>query len=41
MPAADADRQLCGWLINRFHDQMSAFRRLMELSKNILAIFSK
>ena len=29
------------WLTQLSHDQMSAFRRLMVLSKNILAIFSK
>lgn len=29
------------WLPQRYHDQMSAFRRFMALSKNILAIFSK
>ncbi|OPZ53493.1 MAG: hypothetical protein BWY89_01727 [Bacteroidetes bacterium ADurb.BinA012] len=34
-------RYLFGKLFARYHDQISALRRLIELSKNILAIFSK
>lgn len=33
--------QISGMLFRRFHDQISAFVRFMELSKNIRAIFSK